>query len=54
MFTEFISEYVGCYKDHAFRILKGKRTSSYSMTVDKCRKTCTDLKFKYYGVQVKL
>ncbi|XP_048734636.2 uncharacterized protein LOC125650402 [Ostrea edulis] len=44
-------EYVGCYKDHAFRILKGKRTSSYSMTVDKCRKTCTDLKFKYYGVQ---
>ena len=47
-----ISEFVGCYKDQWSRTLNGKKTKSSKMSVDKCRKTCTDLKFKYYGVEV--
>ncbi|XP_062580891.1 uncharacterized protein LOC134242777 [Saccostrea cucullata] len=44
-------EYLGCYKDQYSRTLKEKKTKSYSMTVDKCRKICTDLRYKYYGVE---
>ncbi|XP_034324268.2 uncharacterized protein [Magallana gigas] len=44
-------EFVGCYKDQRSRTLNEKDTKSSSMTVDKCRKTCTSLKYKYYGVE---
>lgn len=46
-------EFVGCYKDQRSRTLNEKDTKSSSMTVDKCRKTCTSLKYKYYGVEVR-
>uniref|UniRef100_K1QBX7 Plasminogen n=1 Tax=Magallana gigas TaxID=29159 RepID=K1QBX7_MAGGI len=37
--------------DQRSRTLNGKMTTSKTMTVDSCRKTCTDLRFKYYGVE---
>lgn len=45
-------EFVGCYMDQETRTLNGKMTISTTMTVDTCRKTCTDLKFMFYGVEV--
>ncbi|XP_065945052.1 uncharacterized protein [Magallana gigas] len=47
----YIPKFVGCYMDQTFRTLGEKMTSSTAMTVNRCRKTCTDLKFKYYGVK---
>lgn len=47
-------EFVGCYMDQRSRTLNEKDTRSSSMTVDKCRKTCTSLKYKYYGVEVSI
>lgn len=47
-------EFVGCYMDQRSRTLNEKDTRSSSMTVDKCRKTCTSLKYKYYGVEVRI
>ncbi|XP_065944763.1 uncharacterized protein [Magallana gigas] len=46
-----LTEFVGCYMDQETRTLNGKMTISTKMTVDSCRKTCTNLKFKYYGVE---
>lgn len=48
----YIPKFVGCYMDQTFRTLGEKMTSSTAMTVNRCRKTCTDLKFKYYGVKI--
>uniref|UniRef100_A0A8W8I6X5 WSC domain-containing protein n=1 Tax=Magallana gigas TaxID=29159 RepID=A0A8W8I6X5_MAGGI len=49
-----IPKFLGCYMDQEARTLNEKMTSSTAMTVDSCRKTCTDLKFKYYGVEMSL
>lgn len=45
-------EFVGCFVDQQARTLNGKMTTSTTMTVYNCRKTCTDLKFMFYGVEV--
>lgn len=45
-------DYKGCFKDQRSRTLNEKKKVSSSMTVDYCKKKCTDGKFKYYGVEV--
>lgn len=46
-------DYVGCYVDKLLaRTLGTKKTSSRSMTVETCRKTCLKADTKYYGLEV--
>lgn len=45
-------DYFGCYVDQLARTLDTKKSSSRSMTVETCRKTCLKADTQYYGLEV--
>ena len=51
-FSFINSDYVGCYVDQWKRTLGVKKTSSISMTVEQCKKTCLKADTQYYGLEV--
>ncbi|XP_062621145.1 uncharacterized protein LOC134282767 [Saccostrea cucullata] len=46
---EYNNEYLGCFQDQTSRTLADNYTNKKSMTVEYCRKFCTN--FQFYGVQ---